>query len=159
MSIERMEDIIDGQIEILIRHLKGLAKMGEVFNLKAIISCFVLDILGEVAFRRTFNAQAAGAAGEIEAINDHIFLSCVIGELQCQDLLKILVAWSPIPWIRRLVKSRAHLKATCANCVRQNLENRSERPDLLTSLINAKDPETGEKLTELDINTEAFAML
>ncbi|KAH6699707.1 putative cytochrome P450 [Leptodontidium sp. 2 PMI_412] len=144
-SIERMEGIIDGQIDILIHHLKGLAKSGEAFDLKTIIACFVLDILGEVAFSRTFNAQAVGGAEEIGAINDHVFLSCVIGELPCQDLLKTLVAWSPIPWIRRLLKSRAHLKP--------------RRPDLLANLINAKDPETGEKLTELDINTEAFAML
>jgi benzoate 4-monooxygenase len=33
------------------------------------------------------------------------------------------------------------------------------RKDLLHSLINTKDPETGAELTRLDINTEAFAML
>ncbi|KAH7378988.1 putative cytochrome P450 [Cadophora sp. MPI-SDFR-AT-0126] len=148
-SIERMEDIIDGQIEILIHHLKGLAKSGDAFDLKTIIACFVLDILGEVAFSRTFNAQVTGGAGEIEAINDHVYLSCVIGELPCQGLLKTLVAWSPFPWIRRLLKSRAHLKSTCEDCVKHNLENRSQRPDLLASLIIATDPETGEKLTDI----------
>ncbi|KAF2993660.1 hypothetical protein E8E13_000303 [Curvularia kusanoi] len=35
----------------------------------------------------------------------------------------------------------------------------TDRKDILTSLIKAVDPESGAKLTELDINTEAFAML
>lgn len=35
----------------------------------------------------------------------------------------------------------------------------SQRQDLLQSLVDARDPETGVKLTEEGINSEAFAML
>ena len=146
-------------MEILIKHLKGFANTNQIVDMKSLISCFVLDVLGEVAFSRSFNAQAIGRADEIPAINDHIFLACIVGELSCQNFWKTLIAWSPIQWIRRLAKSRAHLKSTCANCVSHKISNASHRPDLLQSLLNAKDPETGLKLTELEINTEAFAML
>jgi benzoate 4-monooxygenase len=160
VSIEKMEPIIDSQMAILIEHLKGFAKTGKVFDLKQLIGCFVLDILGDVAFGRSFNAQVAGYADEIPAINDHILLACVIGEMgEWQDVLKTMIKYSPISWIRRLMRSRAHLKETCANCVRHKMENPSDRLDLLNGLLHCQDPETGAKLTELEINTEAFAML
>src|SRR6187402_3510170 len=115
-SIEKMEYIIESQMAILITHLEDHAKSGQPFDLKTTISHFVLDVLGEVAFSRSFNAQARGTADEILAINDHIFLACIIGELQGQAFWKTVIAWSPVPWVRRLVKSRGHLKKTCAGC-------------------------------------------
>lgn len=159
-SIEKMEPIIDKQMSILIEHIKGFSKTREIFDMKNLISCFVLDILGDVAFGQSFNAQIAGHADEIPAINDHILLSCVIGEMgSWQTILKTLIQYSPIPWIRRLTQSRAHLKGTCADCVNNKITNKSERIDLLHNLLHCQDPETGAKLTQLDINTEAFAML
>jgi hypothetical protein len=51
-----MEPIIDGQMSIIIDYIKVYAKSGEVFDMKNLISCFVLDILGDVAFGRLINA-------------------------------------------------------------------------------------------------------
>ncbi|TVY16709.1 Pisatin demethylase [Lachnellula arida] len=159
-SIEKMEPIIDDQMSILINHVKGFAKTGEIFDMKNLISCFVLDVLGDVAFGRSFDAQIAGRADEIPAINDHILLSCLIGEMGAwQDVLKALMGYSPIAWIRRITRSRRLLKEKCASCVRRKMEDPSERLDLLQSLVRCQDPGTGARLTELDINTEAFAML
>jgi len=158
-SIENFEPLINGQIQILLDKIRALASTGEVFDLKSTISCFVLDILGEVAFSRSFNAQAKGDAEEIHAINDHILLSCVIGEMPFQSLSKTLARWSPIPWMRRLVKSRNNLKTKCSECVRNKINCASNRRDLLQSLVTAKDVETGASLTEQEINSEAFAML
>lgn len=158
-SVEHFEPLIDGQIQILVDKLKAFAKTGEVFDLKSTISCFVLDILGEVAFSRPFGAQAKGDAEEIHAINDHILLSCVIGELPFQAVLKALVRWSPVTWMRRLVKSRNKLKMRCSACVKDKIASASDRRDLLQSLVTTKDVETGASLTEQEINSEAFAML
>ncbi|KAJ5514829.1 Cytochrome P450 E-class group I [Penicillium fimorum] len=158
-SVENFEPLINGHIQILLGKLNELVKTGEVFDLKSTISCFVLDILGEVAFSRPFNAQLRGEADEIHAINDHILLSCVIGELPLQTLSKFLARWSPVPWMRRLLKSRNNLKATCSECVRNKINNASDRRDLLQSLVTTKDVETGASLTEQEINSEAFAML
>ncbi|KAJ5468639.1 Cytochrome P450E-classgroup I [Penicillium sp. IBT 31633x] len=158
-SVENFEPLINGHIEILLGKLNGFAKTGEIFDLKSTISYFVLDILGEVAFSRPFNAQLKGEADAIHAINDHLLLSCVIGELPLQNLSKFLARWSPVPWMRRLVKSRNDLKATCSECVRNKINNASGRRDLLQSLVTAKDVETGASLTEQEMNSEAFAML
>ena len=158
-SIETLEPLINGHIEILLKKLKGFAQTEDIFDLKSVVSCFVLDILGEVAFSRPFGAQAKGDAEEIHAINDHILLSCVIGEMPLQWLTKALARWSPVPWMRRLLKSRNNLKMKCAECVRNKITRASDRRDLLQSLVTAKDVETGSSLSEQEINSEAFAML
>ncbi|EKV08442.1 hypothetical protein PDIG_59030 [Penicillium digitatum PHI26] len=158
-SVENFEPLINGHIKILLNKLNKFAQTEEVFDLKSTISYFVLDILGEVAFSRPFNAQVRGEADEIHAINDHILLSCVVGELPFQALSTFLARWSPVSWMRKLGKSRNNLKATCSECVSNKINNASDRRDLLQSLVTAKDVETGASLTEQEINSEAFAML
>jgi benzoate 4-monooxygenase len=66
---------------------------------------------------------------------------------------------SPVPWMRRLMTSRKNLKRVYGDCVRFKINNPSERPDLLKSLVTAVDPESGSRLTEQEINSEAFAVL
>jgi benzoate 4-monooxygenase len=98
----------------------------------------------------------------LHAINDHLLLAGVIGELPCQNFTKFLSRFSPVPWMRSLMKSRDKLKGICAGCVRfkiGNLEATKSRPDLLRSLVEATDPESGKRLSEEEINSEAFAVL
>jgi benzoate 4-monooxygenase len=154
-----MEPIIEEQLQILIHKLMGYSQRNEIFDLKACISCYILDILGEVAFSKSFDSQTSGKADAIPAINDHILMACLVGQLPFQAVSKAFIARSPIPRLRRLVKSRAQLKSFCAEWVHHRIQYPSNRHDLLQNLIEAKDPETGAQLTELDINTEAFAML
>ncbi|KAL3444783.1 cytochrome P450 [Aspergillus insuetus] len=142
-SITKLEPLIEGQMKIIIEKLQMYAKTGEIFDLKQTLSLYVLDILGEVAFSKPFGAQAKGDAEELHAINDHLLLSGVIGELPLQDLWKTLSRVSPIPWMRRLMTSRNNLKRVCGECVRFQINNPSERPDLLKSLVTAVDPESG----------------
>ena len=146
-------------MKILIEKLRVLAKNGEVFDFKNMLSLYVLDILGEVAFSKAFGVQDKGEAEELHAINDHLLLAGVIGELPCQNLWKTLATLSPISWMRRLVQSRNNLKKVCSDCVKFKINNPSERPDLLKSLVEAVDPATGSRLTEQEINSEAFAVL
>ena len=161
-SILDMESILNTQLEILCDKIRVHAETGEVFDLKTHISRYILDILGEAAFSRSFDAQndTANKTHTVPAaINDHILLACIIGQMPFQSFSKLIVAWSPFERLRKLIKSRAYLKNTCAECVSHRINNPSNRKDLLGALIKAQDPETGAKLTELDINTEAFAML
>lgn len=146
-------------MRVLVDKLRAFAKTGEVFDFKNVLSLYVLDILGEVAFSKPFSVQDKGKSDELHAINDHLFLAGVIGELPCQDLWKSLARMSPVPWMRQLVKSRNNLKEICSRCVNFKINNPSERPDLLKSLVEAVDPESGSRLTEQEINSEAFAVL
>ncbi|KJX97047.1 cytochrome p450 monooxygenase like protein [Zymoseptoria brevis] len=163
-SIVEMEDILDGRLTVLCDRITMFAETGQTFDFKDCISRYVLDILGEAAFSCSFNAQIPGA-GEFEqvpkAINGHVLMGSIIGELPFQSFNKRLLAWSPFEWMRDIVNNRMLLQDTCAGCVQARVDGGSnkDRKDLLLSLIKAKDPETGASLTTIDINTEAFAML
>ncbi|KAL4878787.1 cytochrome P450 [Aspergillus karnatakaensis] len=146
VSVQKLEPLIEEQMKILIEKLRRYAKTGEVFDFKQTLSLYVLDILGEVAFGKPFNVQRKGEAEELRAINDHLLLSGVIGGLPLQNVTKMLSRASPVPWIRRLMQSRNGLKAICARCVRFKMQSTSDRPDLLKSLVEAVDPETGVRL-------------
>ncbi|KAJ6114460.1 hypothetical protein N7486_000238 [Penicillium sp. IBT 16267x] len=121
-SVQKLEPLIEGQMEVLIDKLRAFAKTGEVFDFKNVLSLYVLGILEE-----------------LHAINDHLRLAGVIGELPFQGL--------------------KNLKAICSRCVNLKINNPSGRPDLLKSLFEAVDPESGSRLTEQEINSEAFAVL
>ena len=75
-------------MKVIIDKLKILAETGDTFDLKKMISLYVLDILGEVAFSRPFGAQIRNEAEQLQAINDHIFLSSLIGELPFSGFLE-----------------------------------------------------------------------
>lgn len=159
MSIQKLEPLIEKQMQILIKKFRVYAETGEAFDLKNAISLYVLDILGEVAFGKSFNVQAKGESEEIKAIEDHLLLSGVIGELPLQSITKLLSRMSPVPWMRQLMKSRNRLKEICSKCVKSKMGSHENRPDLLKSLVEATDPETKSRLTEQEINSEAFAVL
>ena len=160
-SIEEMESNIDKHIALLCRNLDAYAKTGQVFDLKEIIAFYMVDLLGELAFSQSFNAQTEKAAERLPPINDHIYLACLMGQFpEMMPLLKKVAPWTPWPWLQRLFTARQKLKNLTASCVRRRMsEKLDDRKDLLTCLINAVDPDTGAKLTELNINTEAFAMV
>ncbi|KAI2780876.1 putative cytochrome P450 [Daldinia loculata] len=159
-SIWKMEPLIDSQMKILIEKLKKLAQNQEVFDFKHLIAFYVFDILGDVAFGRSFNTQISEVAPEIPAISDHILLSSLLGTFPFRSFFKSIIPMLPIPRLRQLIESRGKLKETCADCVEtRRHQSSTNRLDLMQHLLDAKDPETGAKLTDLEINSEAWAML
>ncbi|KAL4973622.1 hypothetical protein BDW66DRAFT_141808 [Aspergillus desertorum] len=117
---------------ILISKLHHFAKTGQASDLKHALNLYALDILAEVAFARPFGVQTTEDYEKLHAINDHLLLAGVIGGLPRQNLMKLLSRISPVPWTRKLMKSRNKLKVICAGCVRfktENLESTKSRPD------------------------------
>lgn len=160
-SIRGMESYIDTHLLQLRKNLDHYVKTEEVFDLKELIAFYVLDVLGELAFSRSFNSQVEQDSEKLPPINDHIYLSCLLGMMpEMMPFLKVVAAWTPLPWFQGLFRARKLLKNLTAECVSHRMREKiSNRKDLLTCLINAVDPETGAILTELDIHTEAFAMM
>ncbi|KAF5255579.1 hypothetical protein FOXYS1_14000, partial [Fusarium oxysporum] len=158
-SIKSMEKHIDRHLLQFRRNLDHYSNTGEMFDLKELIAFFVLDVLGDLAFRRSFNSQVEQDVSKLPPINDHIFLACLLGMVpDLMPFLKALFAWTPVPWLQSLLRARQQLKDLTADCVRQRIGDKAgDRDDLLTCLINAVDPDTGARLTELDLQTEAFA--
>jgi cytochrome P450 len=77
----------------------------------------------------------------------------------------------PSQTLRRLFEGRAAVAKLAATCVQERLTAlrnakdldddaaAPERKDLLTSLILAKDPDTGERLSQIDLEAEAFGFM
>ncbi|KAI8962598.1 putative cytochrome P450 [Daldinia sp. FL1419] len=158
-SIWKMEPLIEGQMKILTEKLTKLAQTQQVFDFKHLIAYYVFDILGDVAFGSSFNTQISEVAPEIPAINDHILLSSLLGTFPFRSFFKSIIPMLPSPWLRHLMISRENLKNTCAKCVENRRSSYTSRSDLMQHLLDAKDPETGAKLTDPEIYSEAWAML
>ncbi|KAM5520510.1 hypothetical protein FOXYSP1_14400 [Fusarium oxysporum f. sp. phaseoli] len=160
-SIKRMEHFVDSHILKLKNNLDHFCDSNQDFDLKDMIALYVFDVLGELAFSRSFDSQDERDLARLPPIIDHIYLACLIGMTpDALPWIKKVLPFIPIPWLQRLFNARAQLRNLTAACVRQRIEaGSSDRKDLLSCLLVAVDPETGSKLTELDINTEAFAMI
>ncbi|KAF5966130.1 hypothetical protein FBULB1_11832 [Fusarium bulbicola] len=160
-SIREMEHFVDRHILKLRENLDHFSDTKQVFDLKDMIAFYVFDVLGELAFSRSFDSQDERDIARLPPINGHIYLACMMGMTpEALPWIKKALPFIPIPWLRRLFNARAQLRDLTAACVRRRIEGGpSDRKDLLSSLLVAVDPETGSKLTELDINTEAFAMI
>lgn len=68
-----------------------------------------------VAFGKPFGAQQRGYEEVLPAINDHLLLADIVGELPLQNVTKAISRWSPIPWMGRLMKKRDALKRSVRN--------------------------------------------
>ncbi|KNB14140.1 hypothetical protein FOXG_13065 [Fusarium oxysporum f. sp. lycopersici 4287] len=160
-SIKEMEHFVDSHILKLRNNLDHFCDSNQDFDLKDMIALYVFDVLGELAFSRSFDSQDERDLARLPPINDHIYLACLMGMTpDALPWIKKVLPFIPIPWLQRLFNARAQLRNLTAACVRQRIEaGSSGRKDLLSCLLVAVDPETGSKLTELDINTEAFAMI
>lgn len=162
-SLKAMEDLFDSNVLKLRAKLDWYATTGREFDLKELIAYYAYDVLGDLAFGNNFGSQEGSNPEHLPPINDHIFLACLYGSLP--SLLPCsmkLSAWLPFKWMQGLLQSRRKLRDTTAETVSRAIEEHNQgksRHNLLTQLIEAKDPETGAKLDEIDINTEAFAYL
>jgi cytochrome P450 len=160
-SIKEMEHFVDSHILKLRKNLDHFSDSNQEFDLKDTIAFYVFDVLGELAFSRSFDSQDERDLARLPPVNDHIYLACLMGMTpEALPWIKKALPFIPIPWLQRLFHARAQLRNLTAACVRQRIEaGNTDRKDLLSCLLVATDPETGSKLTELDINTEAFAMM
>ena len=158
-SLTDMESIFDRHVEHLRQKLDKYVTSGETFDLKNLIAYYGYDVLGELAFNIDFHSQEKDDSENLPPINDHILLGCLYGSLPG------LLPWSmklsnylPFAWLRKLIESRQKIRRTVARCVEEKTSESSEKT-LLTNLKLAKDPETGKKLSNIEISSEAFGFL
>jgi cytochrome P450 len=159
-SLKDMEHISAGHTAVLLERLDKLAASGKALDLKEAISFFTYDMIGELAFGTNFDSQKAGDPENLPPIPDHILLACMIGIMS--SLLpysKAVVAWLPFAWCRRLINGRTKLRNQAVACVDAAMSKEDDNKNLLTHLIEAKDPDTGTSLTKADIRSEAFGFL
>ncbi|KNG86131.1 hypothetical protein ANOM_005462, partial [Aspergillus nomiae NRRL 13137] len=157
-ALKHMEPVFNTHIGKLITKINGHVEAGTVLDLKEALALYGYDITAQLAFDTDFNSQATG---ELPPLNNHFLLGNIYGLLA--NLLPHLATWSALlPSVKKLLESRNDLKRIAEGSVRKSLEshnNETEPGTLLAALINAKDPDSGKKLTEDEINSEAFVFL
>lgn len=162
-SLAQMESIFDRHIHKLLTAIAQRCE-NEPFDLKELIAYYTYDVMGELIFNADFGAQKKQDSAKLPPINEHIFLGCLYGMLP--SLLPYSMALSkyiPWPWLQHLLRSRKKLRDQTALHVVQEMQREKQgiqkTQTILHRLIQATDPETGERLTEEQIDSEAFAFL
>ncbi|KAF2221148.1 cytochrome P450 [Elsinoe ampelina] len=157
-SVTQMEGYIDGCLTKLIARLDKAAETNEVVDLKNWLSFFVIDVLGELAFSKSFNMLEKGQQEALPPLREHVYLAMLTGQLP--SLLPYFGKYLPklpIPSLQSVIKGRMRLRNLAISCVSQRLANPDpSRRDLLAKLISEHTTGT---LEELDIQTEAFGFI
>ncbi|RFU30913.1 hypothetical protein B7463_g5418, partial [Scytalidium lignicola] len=163
-SLTAMEPIFDQHVKNLRKKLDAYAKTGSEFDLKLLFAFYAYDILGQLAFSVDFDTQRKDDETLLPPINGHILLASLYGSLPSLLPYSMRIAnYLPIPWLRGLIRNRLKIKETVTRCVANEIagknSDKNQTQTLLSQLIAAKDPETGERLTTVDISSEAFGFL
>ena len=160
-ALKTMEAIFDQHVVRFCRRLDDLGQSREEVDLKDLVSRYQYDLMGHLAFDRSFDSQLSPEV-QVPKWNDHFYLGCLYG------MVPSLLPWSmrignriPSAWFKSLVQSRAQMRQQTIHAVEQTLQSSVIARDrsLLSYVIEARDPVTGEKMSKLDICTEAFGFL
>lgn len=173
-SVKNMEQYLDANIQIMRQVISKYAAQQQVFNLQKVLHYYTIDVLGELAFGQSFNAQLS-AEGEalVPPVVEHSWLAAITGAWPSMTaFLKKWLPFVPHAGLQKLIQGRRECVQLAAESVQRRYDalNRdniadseksvdSDRKDFLTSLIRAKDPETGEQLRQADLETEAFGFM
>ncbi|KAJ4346652.1 uncharacterized protein N0V89_010583 [Didymosphaeria variabile] len=170
-SVKKMECYLDDNIAILKRKIADYCDRDEPFDLGKLLHYYVIDVLGELAFSQSFGVQIADDESLVPPVVEHSLLAAATGAWPAMTFrLKRWLPLLPSKTLRKLFEGRAACAALAASCVRRrvaalrdNEDNKSamadQRSDILTSLILAKHPDTKERLTQADLETEAFGFI
>jgi hypothetical protein len=168
--VKEMEQYLDANIKILRDKISRHALNDELFDLKKTLHYYTIDVLGELAFSQTFGIQESDDESRIPPVIEHSLLAAVTGAWPAMTMtLKKWLPKIPHKGLQALFKGRkacADLASRCVNIRLSTLRSKNgtpkdlpERKDILTNLINAKHPDTGESLTQTDLETEAFGFM
>lgn len=169
--VKEMEQYLDLNIEILKRKVAGYSSRNETFDLKRVLHYYTIDVLGELAFSQSFGVQISDDESLVPPVKEHSLLAAATGAWPL--MLHTLKRWLPrvpIVELRKLFEGRAACASLASHCVQRRMEvlqdikgedgsGIGQRKDILTNLILAKHPDTGERLTQADLETEAFGFM
>ncbi|KAF2674259.1 cytochrome P450 [Microthyrium microscopicum] len=171
VSLTKMEYIFDRHAFVMIKKLDQIAKSGRPVDLTEIFKFFAHDTNGELSFSKQYHLQEQGKLSLWPPMNVYIIMGNICGYVP--GLFDPLQKLGPfVPYLRKFNRSRDSLvedamkNATIefekrrVHNVEATFEDKSEsRINLLTSLVMAQDPESGEMLDLADIAKEAISFV
>lgn len=167
-SVKGMEEYLDENIKILREKIAKLAEEGKAFDLKKLLHYYTIDILGELAFSQSFGVQLSDDESRVPPVIPHTLLGSALGAWPAMtQTLKRWLPRLPHEGLQALFRGRARCAGLAAECVQRRLrevnqdeqKGKVQRKDILTNLIVARYPETGERIAKVDLEAEAFGMM
>jgi hypothetical protein len=168
--VKEMEQYLDLNIKVLKDKLRAYSKTDQVFDLKRVLHFYVIDTLGDLAFSQSFGVQIADDESLAPPVIEHSLLGAATGAWPM--MTRALKKWLPLvphERLQRLFKGRQACADLASQCVQKRLSSLQtteedgivapERKDILTNLILAKHPDTGEELSRVELETEAFGFM
>ncbi|KAL3490374.1 cytochrome P450 [Aspergillus germanicus] len=167
--VKEMEKYLDLNIAILKAKIHAYATTGQAFDLKKFLHYYVIDVLGELAFSQSFGVQEADDESLVPPVLEHSLLAAVTGAWPAMTMrLRRWLPYVPHGGLQKLLAGRKACADLASACVQRRLKGLEkageggggeERKDILTNLIKAKHPETGARLTPIELETEAFGFI
>ncbi|KIX92184.1 uncharacterized protein Z520_12065 [Fonsecaea multimorphosa CBS 102226] len=168
--VKEMEPFLDINIKLLKDKITRYSRTGEAFDLKKLLHYYVIDALGELAFSKSFGIQETDDESRVPPVVEHSLLAAVTGAWPLMtQTLKTYLPMLPHSGLQKLFRGRQACADLAARSVQRRLDDvrrqqelsphQAERKDILTNLILAKHPDTGERLTQTDLETEAFGFI
>ena len=165
-----MEHYLDLNLKVLTEKIASFSSRDELFDLKKLLHYYTIDVLGELAFSQSFGVQISDDELLVPPVIEHSLLAAATGAWPARtQLLKRWLAKVPLKGLQSLFRGRAACAALASQCVRRRMaalndikdeDTQSEhRKDILTNLILAKHPDTEKRLTQADLETEAFGFM
>ncbi|GKZ44767.1 hypothetical protein AbraIFM66951_007054 [Aspergillus brasiliensis] len=148
--------------------IKEHSSHDRAFDLKKALHYYVIDVLGELAFSQSFGVQETDDETRVPPVIEHSLLAAVTGAWPSMTAtLKKYLPLVPYKPLQQLFAGRKACADLASECVRRRLgdfdgdrmSKSEDRKDILTNLILAKHPDTGEHLTLTDLETEAFGFI
>lgn len=167
-SVKKMERYLDANIGILRSKIDTHIARGETFDLKKLLHYYMIDVLGELAFSQSFGVQLSDDESLVPPVVEHSLLAAATGAWPA--MTHSLKKWLPLvphQGLRNLFAGRKACADLASDCVKRRLDAQkgeedaieTTRTDILTSLINAKHPDTGKRLKQQELETEAFGFI
>lgn len=168
--VKEMEQYLDANLKVLREKICMHAINEESFDLKKALHFYVIDVLGELAFSQSFDAQKSNDETRVPPVIEHSLLAAVTGAWPMMTAwLKKWLPLLPHKGLQALFEGRKACADLASRCVKvrldtlrakgESFQGQPERKDILTNLILAKHPDTGERLTQTDLETEAFGFM
>lgn len=135
-NIIKSEPYVDATIELLVKNLDGLARAGEKVNLDRWFTYCAFDIIGEVAFSRSFGflREARDVRGAIANSRNLFLYISLIGHAYW--LHRLLMANPILGWLN--LQPTSHIFDTCLAAVDSRKKNDEVRRDMMERWLEVR---------------------
>ncbi len=153
---------IDGFVEAMVRHSAALEQSWKariqnsggtaVLDLSDEMMALTLSIVSEVFFGEALDSKS-------KEIAEHLYVLLEQSIRDTLDVVKIPKSW-PTAWNRKVALARQGIDRVVSDLIMRRREAlNSDRRDVLSRLLLARDPETGEALTDTELLDEVKTLM